>query len=49
MSKDKIVKTEKGQLVSDQFSFKAYEGIRTALAEARASVVVAVNTAMVGV
>jgi predicted nuclease of restriction endonuclease-like (RecB) superfamily len=47
MSKDEIVKTEKGQLVPDQFSSKVYEDIRTALAEARASVVTAANTVMV--
>jgi predicted nuclease of restriction endonuclease-like (RecB) superfamily len=49
MSKNEIVKTETGQLASDQFSSKVYEDIRAALAEARASVVVAVNTAMVNV
>jgi predicted nuclease of restriction endonuclease-like (RecB) superfamily len=49
MSKDEIVRTEKGQLASAQFSSKVYEDIRAALAEARASAVVAVNTAMVGV
>jgi predicted nuclease of restriction endonuclease-like (RecB) superfamily len=49
MSRDKAAWTEAGQLATDQFSSKIYEDIRSALAEARATVVVAVNTAMVGV
>jgi predicted nuclease of restriction endonuclease-like (RecB) superfamily len=46
---NKLSKVEKGQTLSAQFDTKIYEGIRTALAEARTSIVVAVNSAMVNV
>jgi predicted nuclease of restriction endonuclease-like (RecB) superfamily len=49
MSKNEIIDVEKGQLATDRFNSKIYEDIRAALAEARASVVVAVNAAMVNV
>jgi hypothetical protein len=49
MSKNEIVKTGSIQLATDQLNSKIYEDIRAALAEARSSVVVYVNTAMVGV
>jgi predicted nuclease of restriction endonuclease-like (RecB) superfamily len=47
MSENEIVKSEKGQLASDQCSSKVYEDIRAALAEARTSVAVVANSAMV--
>jgi hypothetical protein len=46
---DEVTKVKKGQLATDQFNSEVYEEIRAALTGARASVVVAVNTAMVNV
>jgi hypothetical protein len=47
--KNKLSKTEKRQTLSDQFENEIYTSIRAALAEARTSVVAAVNSAMVSV
>jgi predicted nuclease of restriction endonuclease-like (RecB) superfamily len=44
-----MTRNEKEQLLPAQFDSKVYESIRSALAEARANVAVAVNSAMVGV
>ena len=47
--KNKLSKIEKGQSPSAQFDKEIYDSIRAALDEARTSVVVAVNSAMVSV
>lgn len=49
IDKNKPGKIEKGQSQSAQFDKEIYDSIRAALAEARTSVVVAVNSAMVNV
>ena len=47
--KKKLSKTDKGQSLSSQFDKEIYDSIRAALAKARTSIVVAVNSAMVSV
>jgi len=46
---NKQSQASRGHLLSAESDSKVYEAIRAALAEARASVAVAVNSAMVGV
>jgi len=46
---NKLSEVSTGQTLSAESDLKVYEAIRAALANARASVVVAVNSAMVGI